>query len=80
LFSLETHVTKTSSMFHDPQIRKDVVTGLAMRLTRDSLSADEFRRELNALTHQECSCLVEFLRAQGPLEPHPPGTSRETVA
>jgi hypothetical protein len=48
-------------MSHNLKVREDVVTSIALRLKRNMLSADEFQRELNAMTRQERASLVEYL-------------------
>jgi hypothetical protein len=51
-------------------IRDDHIRSLAMRLRKDLLSSDEFKRELAALSKIEKAVLVEFLAdlASGPVE------------
>lgn len=52
------------------RVREDIITSLALRLKRNQLSADDFQREMGALTRQERAALVEYLDRieKGPME------------
>ena len=51
----------TRTMVGSLQVREDLIASLAIRLRRNLLSADEFQRELTALTRSERAALVEYL-------------------